>query len=203
MSDIKNEKLDIIRHSAAHVMAEAVLKLFPGSKIAIGPAIDTGFYYDFDLSRPITNEDLPEIEKEMRRIISGNHEFVKKYYALVNGVLNESGHLENYLFKDEDEVKSYVGNINSGKIAILDYQVVKVQDNNTLVDISLKTGRHHQIRVQFSHINHPLVGDSLYGNDYKNNLMLYAYSLSFYHPITKQILKFKKIPTHDKWQNYF
>ena len=132
-----------------------------------------------------------------------NHEFVKKYYALVNGVLNESGHLENYLFKDEDEVKSYVGNKNSGKIAILDYQVVKVQDNNTLVDISLKTGRHHQIRVQFSHINHPLVGDRLYGNDDKNNLMLYAYSLSFYHPITKELLEFKKIPTHDKWQNYF
>ena len=132
-----------------------------------------------------------------------NHEFVKKYYALVNGVLNESGHLENYLFKDEDEVKSYVGNKNSGKIAILDYQVLKVQDNNTLVDISLKTGRHHQIRVQFSHINHPLVGDRLYGNDDKNNLMLYAYSLSFYHPITKQRLEFKKIPTHDKWQKYF
>lgn len=132
-----------------------------------------------------------------------NHEFVKKYYALVNGVLNESGHLENYLFKDEDEVKSYVGNKNSGKIAILDYQVVKVYDNNTLVDISLKTGRHHQIRVQFSHINHPLVGDRLYGNDNKNNLMLYAYSLSFYHPITKELLEFKKIPTHDKWQNYF
>ena len=132
-----------------------------------------------------------------------NHEFVKKYYALVNGVLNESGHLENYLFKDEDEVKSYVGNKNSGKIAILDYQVVKVQDNNTLVDISLKTGRHHQIRVQFSHINHPLVGDRLYGNDDKNNLMLYAYSLSFYHPITKELLEFKKIPTHDKWQKYF
>ena len=132
-----------------------------------------------------------------------NHEFVKKYYALVKGVLNESGHLENYLFKDEDEVKSYVGNKNSGKIAILDYQVVKVQDNNTLVDISLKTGRHHQIRVQFSHINHPLVGDRLYGNDDKNNLMLYAYSLCFYHPITKELLEFKKIPTHDKWQNYF
>lgn len=132
-----------------------------------------------------------------------NHEFVKKYYALVNGVLNESGHLENYLFKDEDEVKSYVGNKNSGKIAILDYQVVKVQDNNTLVDISLKTGRHHQIRVQFSHINHPLVGDRLYGNDDKNNLMLYAYSLSFYHPITKELLEFKKIPTYDKWQKYF
>ena len=131
------------------------------------------------------------------------HEFTKKYYALVKGTLNESGHLENYLFKDEEEVKSYVGNKNSGKIAILDYQVVKILDNTTLVDISLKTGRHHQIRVQFSNINHPLVGDRLYGNDDKNNLMLYAYSLSFYHPITKELLEFKKNPTHDKWQKYF
>lgn len=71
------EELALIRHSASHVMAEAVLKLFPGSKLAIGPAIDTGFYYDFDLSRPITQEDLGEIEKEMRRIVSGNHDFVK------------------------------------------------------------------------------------------------------------------------------
>ncbi|MDR3312054.1 MAG: threonine--tRNA ligase [Spirochaetaceae bacterium] len=72
------EKLARIRHSAAHVMAQAVLTLFPGSKTAIGPAIDTGFYYDFDLSRPITNEDLPGIEKEMRRIINGGHDFVRR-----------------------------------------------------------------------------------------------------------------------------
>ena len=62
----------------AHVMAEAVFKLFPGSKIAIGPSIDTGFYYDFELTRPITQDDLGEIEKEMRRIVSGNHDFVRK-----------------------------------------------------------------------------------------------------------------------------
>ena len=74
----KNEKLDMLRHSTAHVMAEAVMKLFPGSKIAIGPSIDTGFYYDFDLSRPIKEEDLAEIEKEMRRIVSGNHDFIRK-----------------------------------------------------------------------------------------------------------------------------
>ena len=60
----KNEVLETIRHSAAHVMADAVLKLFPGSKYAIGPAIENGFYYDFDLSRPIKEEDLGEIEKE-------------------------------------------------------------------------------------------------------------------------------------------
>lgn len=74
----KNEKLDMLRHSTAHVMAEAVLKLFPGSKVAIGPSIENGFYYDFDLPRPIKEEDLPEIEKEMRRIISGNHDFVRE-----------------------------------------------------------------------------------------------------------------------------
>ncbi|GMO58831.1 MAG: threonine--tRNA ligase [Treponemataceae bacterium] len=70
--------IDKIRHSSAHVMAQAVFSLFPGAKAAIGPAIDTGFYYDFDLPRKISPEDFPAIEKEMRRIISGNHDFVRK-----------------------------------------------------------------------------------------------------------------------------
>ncbi len=74
----KSEKLDLIRHSAAHVMAEAVVKLFPGTKVAIGPAIDTGFYYDFQLPKAITPDDLPEIEKEMRRIVSSNSDFVRE-----------------------------------------------------------------------------------------------------------------------------
>lgn len=78
MSTEQKEKLAVIRHSTSHVMAEAVLKLFPGSKVAIGPAIDTGFYYDFELTRPITQEDLPLIEKEMRRILAGNHDFSRK-----------------------------------------------------------------------------------------------------------------------------
>jgi threonyl-tRNA synthetase len=65
-----------LRHSAAHVMAEAVLELFPEGKIAIGPPIDKGFYYDFDLPRPLTPDDLSEIEQRMRRIIAGNYPFV-------------------------------------------------------------------------------------------------------------------------------
>jgi threonyl-tRNA synthetase len=67
-----------IRHSTAHVMAEAVLEKFPDAKIAIGPAIEEGFYYDFDLPRPLTPEDLQEIEKRMRQIIAGNYPFVKR-----------------------------------------------------------------------------------------------------------------------------
>lgn len=79
MTILNNEspRLPLIRHSTAHVMAEAVKNLFEGALVAIGPAIDTGFYYDFLLPRPIKNEDLPEIEKEMRRILSSGAPFVK------------------------------------------------------------------------------------------------------------------------------
>lgn len=75
-----DEKLQTVRHSCAHVMAEAILKLFPGTKIAIGPAIDNGFYYDFDFPEGtrFTETDFPAVEKEMRRILSGNHDFIRK-----------------------------------------------------------------------------------------------------------------------------
>src|SRR5574337_1315520 len=66
-----------IRHSAAHVMAQAVLEMFPDGKITIGPPVDNGFYYDFDLPRNLTPEDLEAIEKRMRQIIQGRHEFKK------------------------------------------------------------------------------------------------------------------------------
>ena len=67
-----------IRHSAAHVMAQAVLEMFPDGKISIGPPVENGFYYDFDLPRNLTPEDLEQIEKRMRQIVQGKHEFKKK-----------------------------------------------------------------------------------------------------------------------------
>jgi threonyl-tRNA synthetase len=70
-------KVEVIRHSASHVMAEAVLKLYPGTKLGIGPAIEDGFYYDFQFEQALQPEDLPAIEKEMRRIISGGAGFVR------------------------------------------------------------------------------------------------------------------------------
>ena len=85
MSDKENEiyeesELYRIRHSAAHIMAQAVMEMFePGeAKIAIGPPIENGFYYDFDLPRPLTPEDLTAIEKRMRKIISAGHLFEKQ-----------------------------------------------------------------------------------------------------------------------------
>ena len=66
-----------IRHSTAHVMAEAVLRKFPKAKIAIGPPIAEGFYYDFDLPRTLTPEDLEEIESDMKKIIAEKHPFLR------------------------------------------------------------------------------------------------------------------------------
>ena len=70
------EWLHRMRHSAAHVLAQVVLQMFPDGKIAIGPPIDTGFYYDFDLPRTLTPEDLSEIQKRMRKEMRRNHRFV-------------------------------------------------------------------------------------------------------------------------------
>ena len=75
MAEERHDGLLEIRHSFSHVMAEAVLQLFPGAKLAIGPAIDEGFYYDFELPRALTTEDLPGIEERMRAIIAGAHAF--------------------------------------------------------------------------------------------------------------------------------
>jgi threonyl-tRNA synthetase len=67
-----------IRHSAAHVMAQAILEMFPEAKYTIGPPVENGFYYDFDLPEPISQDHLPQLEKRMRQIIAGQHEFVKE-----------------------------------------------------------------------------------------------------------------------------
>ncbi len=74
----EDSQLYRIRHSAAHVMAQAVLEFYPDAKYTIGPPIENGFYYDFDLPHPITQEDLEKIEKRMRQIVAGQHPFIKK-----------------------------------------------------------------------------------------------------------------------------
>jgi threonyl-tRNA synthetase len=67
-----------MRHSAAHVMAEAIQEIFPAARFAIGPAIEDGFYYDFDLPRALTPDDLPEIEQRMARIVAGRYPFKRE-----------------------------------------------------------------------------------------------------------------------------
>lgn len=69
------EGVEIIRHSTAHIMAQAVQRLFPGTKVTIGPVIENGFFYDFDPKKPFTEEDLLKIEEEMKKIVKEDYVF--------------------------------------------------------------------------------------------------------------------------------
>jgi threonyl-tRNA synthetase len=73
--------LELIRHDAAHVLAEAVQSLWPGTQVTIGPVIENGFYYDFFRNQPFTPEDFPEIEKKMREIIARDKSFSKEIWS--------------------------------------------------------------------------------------------------------------------------
>jgi threonyl-tRNA synthetase len=79
-------KIEIKRHSYSHILAAAVLKMFPEAKLAIGPAIDNGFYYDFDLPRTLIPEDLPLLEKEMKNILKQSHPFERADAPIENAL---------------------------------------------------------------------------------------------------------------------
>lgn len=121
--------------------------------------------------------------------------FSKTYLAVVKGKLPQKGKLEDYLIKDKEKNISHVVTKDKGKYSSLEYQVLKEKDNLSLVKINLITGRSHQIRLQFSSRNHPLVGDSKYGENKNNiNIALFAKSITFTHPTTKEKLTFSLEP---------
>ena len=76
-----DEALELIRHDCAHVMAEAVQSLFPGTQVTIGPAIENGFYYDFARDNPFTTNDLSKIEKKMIEIINKGEQFTREVWS--------------------------------------------------------------------------------------------------------------------------
>ncbi len=78
--------LALLRHSTSHIMAAAVQRLFPDAKVTIGPSIDSGFYYDFEVERPFTADDLPLIEEEMRKIVAEDALFVRSEMAKADAV---------------------------------------------------------------------------------------------------------------------
>jgi threonyl-tRNA synthetase len=101
-----HDEIHAMRHSAAHVMAEAVLALFPGTKLGIGPAIEGGFYYDFDLPRPLTPDDLAAIEDRMRASVAADHPFVRKELPWADARAVEEGRGQAYKVEILDDLAS-------------------------------------------------------------------------------------------------
>ncbi len=117
--------------------------------------------------------------------------FEKVYNAIVVGNINKEGRLEDYLLKD---TKNNIVKIDkNGKKAVLYYKKIKNIDNLSLIEVTLETGRSHQIRVQLSNYGFPLYGDQKYNKDAKEKeqIALFAKKLSFYHPITNEYLSFE------------
>jgi len=120
-----------------------------------------------------------------------NHTVKKVYHALVSGKLEKNGRLVHYILKDEKKNKVTVYDTPHGDAlrAELEYTVLDTDGKRSLVEVHLITGRPHQIRAQFSHIGHPLVGDAKYGSKekYKNeNIALSAVELGFETATTKE-----------------
>lgn len=120
-----------------------------------------------------------------------NHELIKTYYAVVNGKTEEKDTLIDKLLKDPKT--NLVKVSKNGKEALLDYELIKYKNDYSLVKINLKTGRSHQIRVQFASRNHPLYGDQKYNKNAKvgQQIALFSKRLEFIHPITKENLIFE------------
>lgn len=129
-----------------------------------------------------------------------NKTFQKTYIATVDGRFNqEHAILEDYLYKDERNNISRVVNKDkkNAKLAKLEYEVIDYDEKRDLsvVKIKLYTGRHHQIRVQFSNIGHSLYGDQKYGVRGKGKqIRLWAYELIFEHPVKREMMTFKSMP---------
>ena len=124
-----------------------------------------------------------------------DHSFKKTYLAVVeNNNLDENGHFEDYLLKD---TKNNIVKVDKkGKLAILDYEILKRNNDLALVKINLKTGRSHQIRVQFSSRNHALWGDQKYNPKaiVGEQIALHSYQLIFNHPVSGEQLCFTSKP---------
>jgi 23S rRNA pseudouridine1911/1915/1917 synthase len=138
-----------------------------------------------------------------------DREFGKKYLAVVRGDLdNKIGMMRDFLLKDKKNNKTKVVDIKTegAKEAILDYEVLDKNQDMSLVLINLRTGRSHQIRVQFSSRGAPLYGDVKYGieeNDWRGNIALWSNEISFPHPVSKENMIFKNFPPNEFPWNQF
>lgn len=133
----------------------------------------------------------------------------KKYWAIVNNPFNlKFGALTNWVAKNSNLNKSFVykKNLQKTKKAVLRYKKIKRINKYTLIEIDLETGRHHQIRVQLSHINHPIVGDLKYGAKRSNpdgSISLHSRELNFVHPVRKEEIKITANPPNKHLWNAF
>lgn len=189
----------VVHPAAGHkggTLVNALLHRYKGELSDINGVIRPGIVHriDKDTSGLILVVKQNTIHKEIAELIR-KHEIKRTYLAIVNGIIDEkTGTIDASIGRSiENRLKNSV--MKDGKQAISHFKVLERFQNMTYVEIDLETGRTHQIRVHFSYIRHPVLGDSLYGGQRKayptNGQLLHAYKLEFTHPVTNRIVVVK------------
>lgn len=133
-----------------------------------------------------------------------NNNIDRKYMAVVHGKTPKQNVVESYLLKDTktNMVKSYNKEVKGSKKAKLSYETLEFKNDMSLVEITLYTGRSHQIRVQMSSSGYPIYGDMRYGKQEKGNIALFCYKLTITHPTKKEKMEFVCMPTTKPFTDY-
>jgi threonyl-tRNA synthetase len=167
-----------IRHSAAHVMAQAVVEMFPEAKYTIGPPIEDGFYYDFDLPRTLTPDDLAEIEKRMRRIISGDHSFERKAVSA-----QEARQIfENQPYKLELIDGLEKGGFDEYGNPLKDKVEISIYTHDTFVDLCRGPHVENTRRINPAAVKLMNVAGAYWRGDEKNTMLQRVYGTAWHSP---------------------
>ncbi|MEW6584987.1 MAG: threonine--tRNA ligase [Nitrospirota bacterium] len=156
------EDRDIYRHSTSHVMAHAVKELFPDAKLAIGPAIEDGFYYDFDIDRPFTPEDIEAIEKKMKEIAGQNNSFVRR-------LVKRDEAVELFRKMGEDYKVELLGEISDDEVSLY--------EEGGFVDLC--RGPHVESTGQIKAFKLLSIAGAYWRGDEKNKMLQRIYGTSF------------------------
>ncbi|MFH1090121.1 MAG: threonine--tRNA ligase [Pseudomonadota bacterium] len=159
------EALEVLRHSTSHIMADAVKSLFPGVKVTIGPAIENGFYYDFDYDKPFTPEDLPRIEERMAEIIRGGHSFIRREMTRQEAMEFFAGLGEDY------KVELLEG---------MEYQTVSIYEHDGFVDLC--RGPHLSHTGQVPAFKLLSLAGAYWRGDEKRQMLQRIYGTAFFSP---------------------
>jgi len=170
----KSKDLDIeaIRHSASHILAQAVLEMFPEAKLAIGPSIENGFYYDFDLPRTLIPEDLPILEKKMKHIIKQNQKFERYEEPIDKGIEYLKTTKQDYKVEMAEDLKA------EGEKTISFYKNIQPQTGEgTFVDMC--AGPHVEHSGQVKAFKLTKIAGAYWKGDEKNKMLQRIYGVAF------------------------
>ncbi len=161
--DSINFDLETLRHSASHILASAVVELYPGTKLGIGPAIEDGFYYDFDLPIKISEDDLPKIEEKMSEIVKKNYKFIKQE-------ISKEEAIEFFKQKNETYKLELINEISDNKVSIYTH--------NNFTDLC--RGPHIESTAQLKYFKLLSVSGAYWRGNEKNPQLTRIYGTAFF-----------------------